>query len=160
MKKLELVKCHMATAVAWVVFWALWSCFHVAGGDVGSSALGQGCSVDWNESRRLPRLQLPSFCLPVEAKPKVKVNGQSCDCHLRWAREISSPLQTSEPQEAWLVTHLLCHKNDGCCYFVFLMTSARELPLDELPGGAWSPWSTAAVILMDGSAWFLQSVCI
>lgn len=104
--------------------WALWSCFHVAGDAVGSSALGQGCSMDWNESRRLPRLQLRSFCLPVKAKPKVKVNGQGCDCHLRWAREISSSLQTSEPsaglsgdtfalpQKRWLL--LLCVSNDFC----------------------------------------------
>lgn len=69
---------------------ALWSCFHVAGDAVGSSALAQGCSVGWNERRRLPRLQLASFCLPVKAKPKVKVNGQGCDCHLRWAGETLS----------------------------------------------------------------------
>lgn len=79
--------------------WALWSCFHVTGDAVGSSALGQWCSVGWNEWRRLPRLQLPSFCLPVKAKPKVKVSGQGCDCHLRWAWKISSPLQPSEPQQ-------------------------------------------------------------
>lgn len=53
---------------------------------------------------------------------------------------------------ACLVTHFLCHKNDACCYFVNLMTSAGKLLLDELPGSASSFWSTGVVFLMDDSA--------
>lgn len=115
MKKLKLVNCHIAAAVVWVVFEPcdpvsvllvmLWASAQP------SSTLGQGCNVGWHERRTLPRPQLPSFCLPVKAKPKVNVNAQGCDCHLRWAREtLSWPflpitnLWTSPALAWWLIS--------------------------------------------------------
>lgn len=101
----------------------------------------------------------------MKAKPKVKVNGQGCDCHLRWAREtLSWPsflpitnLWTSLALAWWFISSAT--KTVAAVNFVFLMASAGKLPLDELPGSASSFWSMAVVILNGWQCWVF-TICV
>lgn len=163
MKKLKLVNCHIAAVVVWVepcdpvsmLLVMLWA----------AQPWDKDVVWGWHERRRLPRPQLPSFCLPVKAKPKVKVNGQGCDCHLRWAREtLSWPsflpitnLWTSLALAWWLISSAT--KTVAAVNFVFLMASAGKLPLDELPGSASSFWSRAVVVLNGWQCWVF-TICV